>query len=706
MKRFENGNWAMIIITMLFFSLCRLVIGIDSNNVSWRWSNPEPHGTDIYDFIIIGETGIQVGELGNIFWSSDKQNWNNINVGYDFSLRSIAIFDGRYYIGAESGRIFVTDDLLSFSVIDLNTDDWIEGIAASSSLIVAVGDNGSIYTSEDGVVWTARNSGTSEWLRDIEFGGNRFVAVGENGTIITSFNGVSWSLISSSTTQNLNAVANNGLNKFAIAGDSGVLLTSSNETSWSPVNTNTTKDLLTVSSSPTDFLAAGENTALAINSSGRVTIETDATIQGKLPEYLWQSSAYSDGSWYLTGSAGLNYSGNIPSDGSSISWSTTDQSLRSWIWDMAVVDDQLFAVGDFGTVLVSSDGISWDSRIVPEEITNKLILSVSGSNKGLVACGVDGLVLFSPSELVSSEEVEIIDGQEVTVVKELLVPGINWNQVEIPGVSGDLKGSTFHQGFYYLCGEAGLILRSENGTEWTSMDSGTSEFLSGISAKGNTLVAVGRSGKLVRSMDQGDSWQSVPAFTNNWLLQIRCLNDKYYAVGQGGVVACSENGATWAIADTPSSTAFINDITFYNGVFYASGTLGRVWQSVNGNEWQSLPTNTSKSLYTLSPFNGRLIVAGIEGVIIRTPFTEFKDPLSIQAFQKIAYEDQDYFGFLIQGKTDQLFTFEYSSNLSDTWEVFIQNAEITERDGTASLLMPVTEDPEKIFFRVSPYQSQ
>ena len=101
-----------------------------------------------------------------------------------------------------------------------------------------------------------------------------------------------------------------------------------------------------------------------------------------------------------------------------------------------------------------------------------------------------------------------------------------------------------------------------------------------------------------------------------------------------------------------------------------------------------------------------MIVAGIEGVIIRTPFTEFKDPLSIQAFQKIAYEDQDYFGFLIQGKTDQLFTFEYSSNLSDTWEVFIQNAEITERDGTASLLMPVTEDPEKIFFRVSPYQSQ
>lgn len=689
------------IITLAFF-VNSTVEALDSSDVSWRWSNPSPHGNDINDFMVVSGTGIQVGELGNIFWSSNLQGWNNVNVGDENSLRCITVFNGNYYIGSETGTIYITEDFENFSVVDLGTDDWIEGISASASLIVAVGDNGSIFTSSDGTQWTQRNSGTEEWLRDIQFGGNRFIAVGENGTIVSSFNGAAWSVSQVNTSENLNSIANDGANKFAVAGDAGVVFTTTNGATWTSLETNSNADILTVSYGGDTFLLAGENIAFSVNSAGLVTSETDSETEGKLPEYLWQSSAYENGIWYLAGSAGLNYSGSVPSDGISITWATEDDSLRNWIWDMQAVDNQLFAVGDFGTILVSSDGISWDSRIVPEEATNKLILSITGTNEGLIAAGVDGLVLFSPSELISSEETETIDGQEVKVVKELLVPGINWNMIEIPGINQDLKGSVFHEGFYYLCGESGILLRSSNGTQWDTLDSGTSEFLSGVSGKGESLIAVGRAGTVLKSENKGDSWMKVNSFTSDWLLQIRCLNDKFFAVGEGGAIASSNDGVTWVLADTPSSTAFINDVTFHEGMYYASGTLGRVWQSANGDVWESLPTNTGKSLYTLSPFDGRLVVAGIEGAIIRTPFERFIDPIAIQAFQKVESGGQEYFGFLLQGKTDQYFNLDFSNNLSGPWESFVQHAEIKEADGTVSVLMPVTDDPDSIFFRIEP----
>lgn len=675
---------------------------LDTEDIYWRWSNPENHGHDIQDYIISDGIGFQVAEAGYVYWSQDFITWNPVYTGYDISLRCVTTYNDTYYIGAESGVLLSTVDFVEFTRIDLNTEDWIEGISASDSLIVAVGDSGSIFTSPDGTQWTERSSGTSEWLRDVAYGGNRFVAVGENGTIRTSSDGISWSASQSRTSNHLNAVASNGSNRFVAVGDNGTLVHSLNGTTWTSVSTGQTNEFLTVHYANNRIVAAGEKVAISLNSFFQVYNELNPNNSEPLPEYLWMASAFDGENWHFAGSAGLNFIGSQSDQFSPLSWSTGDDSLRNWIWDMQVLDDVTYAVGDFGTILATSDGINWDSRVVPNVVTNKLFLSISGNQEGLVATGTDGLILYSPGETIEVNETNIVNGVPVITTTQSTFPGINWELIEVNGLEADLKGNAFHNDHYFLAGEGGTLVRSSNGKDWEILNTPSENFLSGLASNGDRLISVGNNGTVIYSDDSGDSWNTISPFTDAWLLQVRYLNGKFVAVGQAGTIAMSEDGLNWDLSATPSQTALINDVSYFDGFYYAVGTLGRVWQSQQGSQWSSLPTNTSKSLYTLAPLDERLVVAGIEGVILRTPLTDFMNPINIETFQTLESEDEKYFGFVLSGKTDQYFSFDFSTSLNGPWENFLPPTEILEDDGIVSLLYPVDEFPENIFFRVVP----
>jgi len=58
-------------------------------------------------------------------------------------------------------------------------------------------------------------------------------------------------------------------------------------------------------------------------------------------------------------------------------------------------------------------------------------------------------------------------------------------------------------------GQSGKILRStDNGTSWNNPTSGISSQLYGVTFGNNTFVAVGQSGKILRSTDDGSSWDN------------------------------------------------------------------------------------------------------------------------------------------------------------------------------------------------------
>ena len=57
----------------------------------WRWSNPTPHGANVYDMAYIGGTYVQVGECGQIFTSDDAQTWVPRDSGTTLALRAITL---------------------------------------------------------------------------------------------------------------------------------------------------------------------------------------------------------------------------------------------------------------------------------------------------------------------------------------------------------------------------------------------------------------------------------------------------------------------------------------------------------------------------------------------------------------------------------------------------------------------------------------
>src|SRR5687768_14000696 len=112
----------------------------------WRWSNPTPHGGNIFDMAYGFGLTVAVAERGQIFTSEDLQFWQPRDSGTTNSLRAVTFLNGRLIITGERGTVLYADSLEDFRSIDLGTPDWLEGVAASSNLVVAVGDRGAIYT--------------------------------------------------------------------------------------------------------------------------------------------------------------------------------------------------------------------------------------------------------------------------------------------------------------------------------------------------------------------------------------------------------------------------------------------------------------------------------------------------------------------------------------------------------------------------------
>src|SRR6266436_6365781 len=113
----------------------------------WRWSNPTPHGGNIFDMTYGLGLTVAVAERGQIYTSDDLVLWEPRDSGVTNALRAVRFFGDRLIITGERGMVLYADSLDDFQPVDLGTDDWLEGVVASTELLVAVGDNGAIYTS-------------------------------------------------------------------------------------------------------------------------------------------------------------------------------------------------------------------------------------------------------------------------------------------------------------------------------------------------------------------------------------------------------------------------------------------------------------------------------------------------------------------------------------------------------------------------------
>lgn len=590
----------------------------------WRWSNPSPHGNNIYDLFLHGGEVVNAGDRGRLHSSGDLDNWTLVETGTRKSLRGIASFGGKLYITGESGLILSTDDLATFQTHSIATESWFEGVAASLLSMVAVGDNGAIYSTSNGTTWTKRGN-FSNWLRSVASGLLGFVAVGEGGFLATSLDGSNWSRATLPTQADLNRVAFIG-DRFWVVGNGGVVMTNNAfRTGWNLVSTGVTNDLFAVAGGGGEIVLAGDGIILkgAVN-GGSWANQTQSTLAAPAPAWTYYSALWDGRLFLVGGKSGVLVEGIKTNATTQTLWFPKDQPTRSWLWSAHRSPHFYVAVGADGTIVTSPDGADWTLEVTPSGSLTNILLGVAGNTNVLVAVGEGGRILRSPN---LSTNVVSTNASGVVSTNSVSLWGVVWTQAGAVPVSGDLQGIAASEDLFVAVGAGGSILTSPDGNGWTRRSSPTSRYLSSVAKTPSGWVAAGDLGTMIRSPD-GISWSPVASGVTNWVYSVRHFDSLHVAVGESGLILTSADGGNWVRRSSPTSR-WLNDVARVGEWLVAVGTGGVALRSRDGIAWEDGGSITSRSLYGLATDGGQLVAVGVDGAIVRNQIVPVANPVNI-----------------------------------------------------------------------------
>jgi hypothetical protein len=642
--------------------------------LTWRWSNPTPHGNNIIDIAGTNQFWIQVAEQGQLYTSGDLFNWLPRDTQTAADLRAVTFLGDQILVVGESGTVLFGPSVTALTLIDLGTTDWLEGVAASPQLAVAVGDNGAVYTSSDGLHWQRQNTPFTDWLRSVAFGTpggvGTFVAVGESGFVATSTNGTHWQQQSTFTSSDLNRVSwCNG--EFWTLGDAGAAFESTTGKTWVNSGTGATNVLNAFAGQDSLRLIAGDSEVRLRMGRPPWSDELATTKPYPPPDWTYLSGVGQSNSFLLCGRTGMMVQGVVDTN-LNTGWSTISDSLRNWLFDMKRFPNLYLSVGDRATIMSSLDGINWDVELPPDALTNSIFLGIGGSTNVAVAVGSGGAIATSfdgQQSVVSTNS----DGTLVTNLVSTL--GIYWHAVQPSPTTNDLQGVTFFNDQFVVSGGSGIVLTSADAVTWKAHSTPTKSLLSSLEAFPGVIVAVGQQGTILTSPD-AVTWTVRNSGTTNWVYRVRYLGGRLIALGENGIILTSTDAINWS-AQTSPTTSWLNDVGWVDNTYFIVGDQGTVLTSLDSAVWTDRGTITGKSLFAAATAGGMLVAAGIEGVILRSQVVPFTTPVSFLSFPSQASDNV----FLFAGQPGQRFTLDRSNDLG-TWTP----SPVLEIDTTGTLL--------------------
>jgi hypothetical protein len=283
------------------------------------------------------------------------------------------------------------------------------------------------------------------------------------------------------------------------------------------------------------------------------------------------------------------------------------EPLDNWHWRSPLpLDDMLravvygngkfVAVGRYGKILTSTDGITWTAR--NSGITHDFC-AVTYGNGIFVAVGEEDTILSSSD-------------------------GISWT-VRRADLSGNyLYGATYGNGLFVVVGSSSQIFTSPDGITWTIRQSGLtdSDYLMGITFGSDKFVAVGYStnggdGRITTSSD-GIIWTQRTPGTFEAITGIAYGNGTYIAVGWGSLKLFSSNGIDWTM--NSNSAGGYASICFGNGLFVSPGSAqGEIFTSTTGATWTKQNSSINQSLWGVAYGNRIYVAVGSAGAVVSSP---------------------------------------------------------------------------------------
>jgi hypothetical protein len=688
-----------------------LVLSESCPALTWRWSNPLPHGNNIVDMTWNGETSIQVADLGQIYTGLGFYGWLPRNSGTTNTLQAVKYFGNRIVFVGANGTAGYSDDGVNFSVSSLNTPDWLVDLAVSSNLVVAVGDNAVIFASSDGAKWAFQRAPTNvfpNWLLSVAWGAGTFVTAGEAGYIATSPDGTNWTSRTSGVSSDLTRIAwisnsnGNGLFPYqgfwAVTADGKAIYSTNRGVSWQPFNIASSTNVLyaVTADSATGLVAGDSEIQLGTNANTWLNQTSFSSTPSPAPVWLYYAAVWdpANGAYRIAGDDGMMVESAYTNR--AYAWNLQYPSPRDWLWQVTLAGDLYVAAGDNARIMTSQNGVDWAIEAIPltnsvaGSPTNTVFFCVNGSTNLLVAAGNHGSLITSPS-ILTPVLVTNLDGSVFT--NYINSQGLVWFAQAAPSTN-DLAGVCAFGTNLVLVGGNGTVLLSSDGTNWSRISVPTTNYLSGLAASTNLLVATGDQGVILTSAN-GRTWNQRSSGTTNWLFRARWLNGSFLAVGENGTILKSTNGLNWSAA-VSTSTNWLNDAVAVSNTCYVVGNNGTVLTSTNLANWNYVANITSLSLYGAASQNGQLVTVGLQGTILRSQVIPALTPVSFVSYDQSGGQNV----FVVSGKPDQQFTLDSSIDLTN-WTTG-PTLDLIYGSGTLLFITSApTNEPPAEFFRAT-----
>jgi hypothetical protein len=306
--------------------------------------------------------------------------------------------------------------------------------------------------------------------------------------------------------------------------------------------------------------------------------------------------------------------------------------LDTWTWrnptsigisSVAFGQNQFVAVGAFGTILTSPDGITWTTRTSGG---SGYLASVTYGNNRFVAVGDPGTILSSidgrnwtTSNVAGSLSGVAYGNNQFVVVGDVILtsPDGNTWTTRISLTNSPLSAVTYGVGRFVAVGPSGTILSSEDGMTWTNRVPGTSYSMSGVAYGNGTFVAGGDDDEnhtvLATSPDGINwniQWSEIPSSPVNVAY---CGNQ--FMVGLAGHIAnavTSPDGIAW----TKNSLANVFNVTGFaygNNAFVALVDPGGILSSPDGINWSDRTSKATGDLNGVAYGKNQFVAVGRQG---------------------------------------------------------------------------------------------
>lgn len=274
----------------------------------------------------------------------------------------------------------------------------LNGVSAIATTNVIVGSGGAIFAGANGTTAVAQtNPATPADLNALTYGGLGFAAVGAAGTIVFSSDTTTWAARTSGSVADLYAVTSPGTGGFAAFGAAGTTLYSADGITWTAATSATTQNLYAA--------AYGVGRYVAVGAGGTIVTSTDRTTwQAVASNTTSDLRAVALGVFLTTTGTGvtavttttnlfvaMGAAGTLVTSSDGLTW-TLRAPISPGTINAVAFGGQFVAVGNAGSIFTSLDGLTWTPQA--SGTTNNLNALVRTSS-GYTAVGAAGTVLTS-----------------------------------------------------------------------------------------------------------------------------------------------------------------------------------------------------------------------------------------------------------------------------------------------------------------------